>query len=558
MPRRARGSPLPTAAPDGLATGLSSTGAHPQAPYNAPGMRDHPAGESIEPHPRRWLILAVLCSSMVMVFSNLGSMNIALPTMQTALGASGSDLQWMTDAHILTFACLLLPLGALGDRRGRKGVLLAGIVVFGMASALAAYSTTAGQVIGYRAIMGVGAALVMPATLSIAAVIFPASERAKAVAAWSAAAGLSGLVGPVIGGVLLRYFWWGSIFLFTVPVAGVVLGLVAWIVPTSRDEAQRPLDAVGSALSIVALGCLLYGIIEGPELGWRDPWVLGGFGLAVVGFWAYARWERRTRFPMLDPAYFGNRVFTLGAVSAVATFFALYGIIFILTQYFQFAQGHTPLAAGVRVLPVSMIVLLIAPRIPAVIARSGTRVTISAGLVISAAGMATMGTLGAASPYWSAAVGLVVLGIGLAVTMPTATHAIVSSLPPHKSGVGSALNDMTREAGGAIGIALLGSLLSVGYRQGISPRLGDLPPAAAEAASDSIGGALSAGGELSAEAADRLHGVATAAFDRGMTLASWVAAAVLLIVAAIVYRLYPARRTVTDQAAPAETGAGSG
>ena len=494
---------------------------------------------------------------MVMVFSNLGSMNVALPTMQTALGASGSDLQWITDAHILTFACLLLPLGALGDRRGRKGVLLVGIVVFGVASGLAAFSTTAGQVIIYRTVMGVGAALVMPATLSIGAVIFPASERAKAVAAWSAAAGLSGMLGPVIGGVLLRYFWWGSAFLFTVPVAGVVLALVAWIVPTSRDEARRPLDAVGSALSIVALGCLLYGIIEGPELGWRDPQVIGGFGVAVVGFWAYARWERRVRFPMLDPAYFGNRVFTLGAVSAVCTFFALYGIVFILTQYFQFAQGLTPLGAGVRMLPVSVVVFLIAPRIPAVIARSGTRATISAGLVITAAGMATMGTLSAASPYWLAAVGLLVLGSGLAVTMPTATHAIVSSLPPHKSGVGSALNDMTRETGGAIGIALLGSLLSVGYRQGVSGRLGDLPAATAEAASDSIGAALGAGGELPAEAADRLHGLAVDAFDRGMTLAAWVAAAALLLVAVIVHRMYPQHRASGGQAAPAEAGAGS-
>ena len=558
MPGRARGSPPPTAAPDGPVGGPPAARPARRAPYNARGMREQPAGEPTEPHPRRWLILAVLCSSMVMVFSNLGSMNIALPTMQTALGASGSDLQWITDAHILAFACLLLPLGALGDRRGRKGVLLAGTVIFGASSGLAAFSTTAGEVILYRTVMGVGAALVMPATLSIAAVIFPASERPKAVAAWSAAAGLSGMLGPVIGGVLLRYFWWGSIFLFTVPVAGVVLGLAAWIVPTSRDEGQRPLDAVGSALSIVALGCLLYGIIEGPELGWRDPPVIGAFGVAAAGFWAYARWERRARFPMLDPAYFANRVFTVGAVAAVGTFFALYGMVFILTQYFQFAQGLAPLEAGIRMLPVSAIVLLIAPRIPAVIARSGARATISTGLVITAAGMATMGMLSPVSPYWLAAVGLVVLGIGLAVTMPTATHAIVSSLPPHKSGVGSALNDMTRETGGAIGIALLGSLLSVGYRQGISGRLGDLPAAAAEAASDSIGGALSAGEELPAEAAERLGRLATDAFDRGMTLAAWIAAGALLLVAAVVYRMYPRQRTVTRPVAPAEAGAGSG
>lgn len=495
---------------------------------------------------------------MVMVFSNLGSMNIALPTMQTALGASGSDLQWITDAHILTFACLLLPLGALGDRRGRKGVLLTGVVIFGVACALAAFSTTAGQLIIYRTVMGVGAALVMPATLSIAAVIFPPSERARAVAVWSAAAGLSGMLGPVIGGVLLRYFWWGSVFLFTVPVAGVVLVLVIRIVPTSRDESQRPLDAVGAALSIVALGCLLFGIIEGPELGWRDPPVIGAFGVAVVGFWAYVRWERRIRFPMLDPAYFGNRALSLGAVSAVGTFCALYGIVFILTQYFQFAQGHTPLGAGLRMLPLSVVVVLIAPLIPTVIARSGARATITAGLVISAAGMATMGMLDAASPYWPAAVGLVVLGIGLAVTMPTATHAIVSSLPPHKSGVGSALNDMTRETGGAIGIALLGTLLSVGYRQGISGKLSDLPAPTAESASDSIGVAFGVAGELSAEAAELLLGVATDAFDRGMTLAAWGAGAALAVLAVIVHRMYPRPRTGPRPVASAEAGASAG
>ena len=521
-------------------------------------MREYAAGPSSEPHPRRWLILVVLCSSMVMVFCTLGSMNIALPTMQTALNATGSDLQWMTDAYMLTFAGLLLPFGALGDRRGRKGVLLAGVVVFGVSCALTAFATTAGQVIVYRAVMGVGAALVMPATLSIAAVIFPASERPKAVAIWSAAAGLSGLLGPVTSGLLLRFFWWGSVFLVTVPAAAVVLGLVAWMVPPSRDEGQRPLDTVGAALSIVALGCLLFAIIEGPELGWQDPWVIGGFGGALVGFWTYVRWERRIRFPMLDPAYFGNRVFTLGAVATILTFFAMYGMFFILTQYLQFAQGHTPLGASLRMLPASAVVFLIAPRVPAMVARVGARATLGAGLAVLAVGTAIMGTLDAASPYWPVAVALLVLGTGLALTMPVATHAIISSLPSHKAGVGSAVNDTTREAGGAIGIALLGTLLSVGYRAGISDRLGDFPPAAAEAASDSVGGALGAGRELPAETAERLQGLAVDAFDRGMTLALSVSAIVLAIAAAVVYRMYPKHRTVTRQVAPADAGAAEG
>ena len=520
-------------------------------------MREYPAGHSAEPHPQRWRILFVLCASLVLVFVSVTSMNIALPTMQTALSATGSDLQWITDSYILTFAGLLLPFGALGDRRGRKGVLLAGIVVYGVSSTLAAFSTTADQVIVYRAVMGVGAALIMPATLSIAAVIFPASERPKAVAVWSAAAGLGGLVGPLASGLLLHFFWWGSVFLVAAPMAGVVLVLVAWLVPTSRDEDQRPLDAVGSALSIVALGCLLYGIIEGPELGWQNPWVIGCFGGALAGSWGFVRWGRRVRFPMLDPAYFRNRVFSLGSMAVILTFFALYGTFFILTQYFQFAQGHSPLGAGLRSLPPSAVVLLLAPRAPAVVARFGARATLSAGLVVVAIGVAMLGTLSTASPYWLTAIALIVLATGLALIMPTATHAIVSSLPAHKSGVGSAVNDTTREAGGAIGIAVLGTLVSIGYRGGISGRLGDFPPAAAEAASDSVGGAVRAGRELPPEAAERLHGLAVDAFDRGMTLAYSVSAAVLLIAAAIVYRMYPKHRTATRQVASAEAGAGA-
>ena len=520
-------------------------------------MHEHAAGTSTQPHPRRWPILFVLCTSLVLVFVSVTSMNVALPTMQTALSATGADLQWITDSYILTFAGLLLPFGALGDRRGRKGVLLAGIVVYGVFSTLAAFSTTAEGVIVYRAVMGVGAALIMPATLSIASVIFPASERPKAVAVWAAVAGVGGLLGPLVSGLLLRWFWWGSVFLVAAPMAGVVLVLVAWMVPTSRDDDRRPLDAVGAALSIVALGCLLFGIIEGPEVGWRSPWVIGCFGGAMAGFWAYVRWERRVRFPMLDPAYFRNRVFSLGSMAVILTFFALYGTFFILTQYFQFAQGHSPLGAGLRTLPPSAGVLLLAPRAPAVVARFGARATLSSGLVVVAIGVAMLGMLGVASPYWLTAIALVVLATGLSLIMPTATHAIVSSLPVHKSGVGSAVNDTTREAGGAIGVALLGTLLSVGYRDGVSGRLGGLPPAAAEAAFDSVGGAVRAGRELPAETAERLHDLAVDAFDRGMTLAYSVSAAVLLIAAAIVYRMYPTQRTVTDQAAPAEAGAGS-
>ena len=518
-------------------------------------MREHLPREAIEAHPRRWSILFVLCTSLVLVFITVSSVNVALPSMQTELGASGSDLQWISDSYILAFAGLLLPFGALGDRWGRKEVLLAGIVVFGVFSTLAAFSTSPGEVIRYRAITGAGAALIMPATLSIVSVVFPASERPKAVAVWAAFAGVGGLLGPITSGILLRFFWWGSVFLIAAPLAGIVLSLVLWLVPTSRDDEQRPLDMVGAALSILGLGCLLYGIIEGPELGWGNPLLAGWFGGAAVALWGFVRWERRVRFPLLDPAFFANRAFTLGAMTITLTFFAMFGSFFLLTQYFQFAQGHTPLGAGVRTLPPSVVMILMAPRTPAVVSRFGTRLTISVGLAVAATGVAIIAAFTPASPYWQMALALAVLAMGMALLMPPATHAIVASLPTHKAGVGSAVNDTTREAGGSIGIAVLGTLLSVGYRGGMEDRLDGFPPAVAEEAGDSIGGALRAARELPAAAAEQLRNLAVDAFDRGMTLAFSIAAGVLLAAAAAIFRLYPEDGMAT--AGGASTGAGT-
>ncbi len=529
-----------------------------EGPYNARHMSEHVPGVGAEPHPRRWSILFILCTSLLLVFVTVSSVNVALPSMQTALDASGSDLQWISDSYILVFAGLLLPFGALGDRWGRKEVLLAGIVVFGVFSTLAAFSTSPAEVIRYRAMTGAGAALVMPATLSIVSVVFPPSERPKAVAVWAAFAGVGGLLGPITSGLLLRFFWWGSVFLVAAPMAGVVLSLVLWRVPTSRDDEQRPLDVVGAVLSILGLGCLLFAIIEGPELGWGNPLLVACFGAAVAGVWAFVRWERRVRYPMLDPRYFRDRRFTLGSVTITLTFLAMFGTFFILTQYFQFAQGHSPLGAGVRTLPAPIAMILLAPHTPRVVSRFGARATISAGLAVASIGVAAIAALNPASPYWQMAISLAVLAVGMALLMPPATHAIVTSLPAHKAGVGSAVNDTTREAGGSIGIAVLGTLLSVGYRGRIDGRLSDFPPEVAEAASDSVGGALRASRTLPPEAAAQLRDLAVAAFERGMTLAFSTAASVLLIAAVVIYWLYPADGPITFSGAPAAVGATEG
>ena len=425
-------------------------------------MREH-LTEGAEPHPRRWLILFVLCTSLVLVFITVSSVNVALPSMQTALGTSGSDLQWISDSYILAFAGLLLPFGALGDRWGRKGVLLVGIVVFGVFSTLAAFSASPAEVIGFRAATGSGAALIMPATLSIVSVIFPPSERARAVAVWAAFAGVGGLLGPVTSGLLLRYFWWGSVFLVAAPVAAVVLVAVAWVVPTSRDDEQRPLDVVGAGLSILGLGCLLFGIIEGPELGWGNPILLGCFGTAVAGFWAFVRWERHVRFPMLDPRFFRKPHLHAGVRDD-------HPHVPRHVRHVLHPHAVLPVRAGAQspgrrspdAAPRSIVMILTAPHTPRVVARFGTRATISAGLAVASIGVAAMAALNPASPYWQMALALGVLAVGMALLMPPATHAIVTSLPAHKAGVGSAVNDTTREAGGSIGIAVLGSLLSVG------------------------------------------------------------------------------------------------
>ena len=506
------------------------------------GAGDSPESET-RPHPRRWLILYILCLSLTMVVISMSSLNVALPSIQRELDATGSDLQWIVDSYVLVFAGLLLPFGAVGDRWGRKRVLLAGMALFGVLSALAAFSTSPTQIIVYRAGMGAAAALVMPATLSIATVIFPRAERPKAVAIWAAFAGAGGAIGPPVSGILLNFFWWGSVFLVAVPVAGLVLAGAAWIVPESRDDERRPLDVVGALVSIVALGSLLFAVIEGPELGWTSPPVLACFAAGAALIRGFVRWERRVRYPMLDPAYFGNRMFSLGAGTITLAFFGMVGMFFVLTQYFQFAQGHTPLDAGFRNVPLAATMMILAPRSPTFTRRFGARASISGGLLLTGLGLGIMAALTPASPYWIMVIALVTTATGLSLFMPPSTHVVVTSLPPHKAGVGSAVNDTTREVGASIGIAVMGTLLTVGYRAGMRSQTGDLPDAAAEVASDSIGTALRVALELPTERAVALIDNAVDAFNRGMTLAMGVAAALLTVTAAAAYLLYPRKGT---------------
>ena len=514
--------------------------------------------EAVEGHPQRRLILAAMATSLVLIVAGVSSLNLALPSIRDALAASNTELLWIVDSYGLVFAGLLLPAGAFGDRYGRKEALVAGLVILFGGALAATFAATPLVLIGARSVMGIGAALVMPATLSILTVVFPPSERAKAIAVWVGFAGAGGALGVLAGGILLDFFWWGSVFFINVPIALVVLISVIAIVPTSRDEEQRPLDIGGSLLSIAGLGILLFGIIEGPERGWTDSFVLSLFGVAAALILLFVLWELRAKAPMLDPRYFKDRNFTLGSLAITASFLAMFGFFLLVTLYLQFAQGHSPLGAAVRTIPFAFVMIAIAPRSPELANRFGPRVTVVGGMLMLAGGLVGLSFLAVASPYWHLLVWLVTLSAGMAVLMPPSTTAIVSSLPQSKAGVGSAVNDTTREVGGAIGIALLGSLVSVGYRAGIDDAVAGLPPELAEAARDSIGAALGIAGEIGGEPGLALAAAAGTAFTDGVGLAFLVGAGIIVAAAAVIAVFHPRDHRPETQRGWSEPDSGGG
>ncbi len=500
------------------------------------------AGEiDYEGHPRRWWILVVMCLSLILVVAAVSSLNLAIPSIRDALNASGTELLWIVDSYALVFAGFLLPAGALGDRLGRREALIAGLIIVLGTSIGASNANSAVSLIIWRGAMGIGAALIMPATLSIITVVFPRAERSRAIAIWTAFAGAGGALGLLGGGLLLEEFWWGSVFFVNVPIAGVVLIATLAIVPTSRDSMHRKLDAPGALLSIVGLGALLFAIIEGPERGWTEPVTLVAFVAAGVLLGGFVKWELVTRFPMLDPRFFRLRRFSMGSLSITIVFLTMFGFFFLIVQYFQFAQGLTPLQAAVRTLPLTGTFFVFAPLSVNLARRFGARVTIPGGLVLASIGLALMGTIDADTAYGIVVIPIIIMGAGMATLMPPASEGIVSSLPQDKAGVGSAVNDTTREVGGAIGIAIMGSLLAVGYRSGLGDATEGLSPEAAEQAEDSIGFALAVAANQPAEQAEKLVAAATTAFTDGMSLAFFSAAGLIIVTAGIVAKFYPGK-----------------
>ncbi|HEY3163594.1 MAG TPA: MFS transporter [Candidatus Limnocylindrales bacterium] len=506
-------------------------------------------------YARRWAILGVLSLSLVIIGLDNTVLNVALPTLQRTFHATAAELQWMVDAYVLVFAGLLLTMGALGDRFGRAKALQVGLVVFAVASVAATFSTEAIHLIVARIAMGSGGALIMPSTLSIIANVFPREERTKAITIWAGVSGLGVGLGPLVGGLLIENFDWAAVFLLNVPIALLALVLGFVLVPESKDPSQARLDLPGAVLSIGAVTALVYGIIEAPGTGWTDPVILGSFAVAAILGALFAWRETHTPAPMLDLALFRDARFTAGAGAIALTFFAMFGVIFGLTQYLQFVLGKTALEAGALMVTLA-VGIPVGARISLKAAEhTGTNRIIGGALVGLTLILLSITRWTPTTETWVVSLTLFILAICLANVMAPATSAVMSAVPEEKAGVGSAMNDLLRQLGGALGVAIIGSVINTAYRDRIGDALTGLPAAAADAAGDSVGAAVAIGGQVGGAAGAALTSVARGAFVDALGLAAVVAAAVAIATAVLIGRTMPAHAADHVSRERAPTGA---
>ena len=490
------------------------------------------------PYARRWQALIVLAFSLLVVTVGNTILNVGLPTIQAELDASASELQWIVDGYLLLFAGLLLAAGSLGDRFGRRRALTVGLVVFGTGSLLAALSSNSTELIASRALMGVGAAGIMPTTLSVITNIFPEDERPKAISIWAAVAGMGIAIGPIAGGWMIEHFSWSAMFLFNLPAVVLLLAGAALLVPESRDPAAPRLDLVGCGLSFAGLTGVVWALIEAPECGWTDPTILGAAaaGLAVLG--AFIVWERRCAHPMLDVSVFRNLRFSASSLSVTFVYFALMGVMYFLTSYLQSVLGHDALAAGVRMLPIAAGMMLTARTSVMLTRKVGTKIPVASGLAAVAGALVMVAGFDLHTTDGHMALVLATMGAGIGMAMAPATEAIMGSLPKAKAGVGSAMNDVVREVAGTLGIAVLGSVLASSYASGMDGVVSGLPADAATAASDSVGAAHVVAAQVGG--AD-LVAAANQAFVDAMGTTASIAAAVAIVGALIAAVFLPAR-----------------
>jgi EmrB/QacA subfamily drug resistance transporter len=498
--------------------------------------------------------LVVICLSVFVISVDATIVNVALPTLSRELDADTAQLQWIVDAYTLVMAGLMLSMGSLSDRFGRRGWLSAGLAVFAVTSAVASQVDSADALIWARAAMGVGAAVIFPTTLSLITNIFTDPvKRAKAIGLWAAMVGVGVAAGPITGGWLLEHFSWGSVFMVNVPIAAAAIIGGALFVPTSRDPAAPPVDAPGLILSSIGITALVHTVIEAPNWGWGSVHTAAGFAVAVVLLAAFALWERHTPHPMLDVSVFANRRFSGGSLAVTAGFLTLFGFIFVITQYFQFIKGYSAFETGVRLLPVAVSIAAASIIGPRIVERIGTTAVVVAGLAIFAAGLAWASTADASTPYLEIATQMLMLGGGLGLTTAPATESIMGSLSADKAGVGSAVNDTTRELGGTLGVAIIGSVFASIYsgRLGANTAVSALPEQVRASMDRSMAAAQQAIGQLPPPVIPDIRAAVNAAFLDGLQVGSLVSAGIAAAAAVVVAWLLPA-----GAASPASTRKG--
>ena len=524
---------------------------HPASPIQ-PATAPPAAGRWPQGHPRRRQILLVLCLSLLVVVIDNTILNTALPTLARVLHAGTSSLQWIADAYTLCFAALLIPAGALGDRYGRRTSLVGGLAVFALGSAAAAFASGTGMLIAARVVMGLGAAFVMPATLSILNSVFPPRERPQAIAAWSAVAGVGIVIGPTLGGLLLSHFWWGSVFLINIPLVALALAGVLLTVPETAEPGRGRLDFTGTLMVAGALFLIVDAIIEAPTRGWTGWVTLAELaaGAAMLGLFTW--WELHIPNPLIDLRVFAVRAFSAAAASVTVIFFALFGSLFVLTQYLQLVHGYSPLSAGVRALPFAIAMAAVSPVSTVLAGRLGSRVVIPAGMALMGAGLLDLSTAGVHTSYPPLAIAVAIMGAGMGLVMAPASTTIMTTVPAHQAGAGSAVNDTIREVGGALGIAVVGSLAENVYRTKLGTALATahLPQPVSHLASSSVAAADAVGRHVGGTSGAQLTAAAHTAFTTAMATGMRVSAVVALAAAIGVAFALPARRRPEPVALP--------
>ncbi|MCL4448349.1 MAG: MFS transporter [Actinobacteria bacterium] len=472
-------------------------------------------------------ILALLCLNILVVSLDNTVLNVALPSIVRQLHASSGQLQWIVDAYAVVYAGLLLASGSFGDKIGRSFTFFGGLALFGLGSFASAFSPSPTTLIVFRAVMGVGGALVMPATLSILTNVFTEEkQRARAIGVWSGTTGIGVALGPLVGGWLLSNFWWGSVFLINVPIVGLALIVGPFLIPNSKDQTAPSPDLPGAGLSIAGLGLLVWAIIQAPTTGWASGEVIGGICVSITLLVVFVLWERKTTHPMLRLEFFADRRFTAANAAMLSVLLGVSGLLFLLTQYLQFGLGYSPFATGLRISPVALALSIFAPLSIILARKIGSKIVVSVGLTACFGGMLFLSITTLSTSFTQVLVALLIIGISMGLVMAPCTESVMGSLPKEKAGIGSATNGTALQVGGALGVALMGSILSMRYRSHMTKLIKGYPiPATIKhAILNSVGGALAVAQHVGGVAGSALAVEARKGFINGMDVALFVGA----------------------------------